>query len=140
MFHATSVLEGIKQIAGASVKVLYTTNDEEAVRFARRADAAVVCVGFNQQSRSAARDRNAGLYEGEGHDRSFELPAGHADLIRAVAAANPRTIVVINSGGGVAWAGWLDKVPSVLQAWYSGQEGGRAVAEILFGDVNPSGK
>jgi beta-glucosidase len=62
------------------------------------------------------------------------------DLIRAVAAVNPHTVVVINSGGGVAWAGWLDKVPAVLQAWYSGQESGRAVAEILFGDVNPSGK
>ncbi len=53
---------------------------------------------------------------------------------------NPRTIVIINSGGGVAWTNWLERVPAVLEAWYSGQESGRAVAEILFGDVNPSGK
>ncbi|MGD0744838.1 MAG: glycoside hydrolase family 3 C-terminal domain-containing protein [Verrucomicrobiota bacterium] len=140
VFHATSILDGVTQTAGAPVKVLYSTNAAEAVQLARQADAAVVCVGFNQRARGADRDRNAGLSEGEGHDRSFGLPAGQAELIRAVAAANPRTIVVINSGGGVDWAGWLDRVPVVLQAWYSGQEIGRAVAEILFGDVNPSGK
>lgn len=140
VFHATSILEGIRQIAGPAVTVLHSTNAEEAAQLARQADVAVVCVGFNQRPRGREHERNAGLTEGEGHDRSFELPDGQADLIRAVAVANPRTIVVINSGGGVAWAGWLDQVPAVLQAWYSGQEIGRAVAEILFGDVNPSGK
>jgi beta-glucosidase len=140
VFEATSILQGITQLAGQSVKVLHGTNDEEAVSLAKQADAAIVCVGFNQRPEGQRRDRNAGLSEGEGHDRSFELPAGQANLIHAVAAANPHTIVVINSGGGVAWAGWLDSVPAVLEAWYSGQASGRAVAEILFGEVNPSGK
>lgn len=140
VFHATSILDGVRQAAGATVKVLHSTNAQEAVPLAKQADVAVVCVGFNQRSRGGDRDRNAGLSEGEGHDRPFQLPAGQTELIRAVAAANPRTVVVINSGGGVDWAGWLDHVPAVLQAWYSGQESGRAVAEILFGDVNPSGK
>jgi beta-glucosidase len=94
----------------------------------RSADAAVVCVGFDH------------ALEGEGNDRSFELPRGQSDLIRQVASLNPRTIVVINSGGAVATADWIGSVPAVLQAWYPGQEGGRAVAEILTGAVNPSGK
>ena len=102
--------------------------DSEAAKIAGECDAAIVCVGFNQNT------------EGEGHDRPFELPSDQVDLIRQVAEANPKTIVVINSGGGVAWDGWLDKVPALLQAWYPGQEVGRAVAEIIFGDVNPSGK
>ena len=100
----------------------------------------MVCVGFDQRPKRYELDRHAHLAEAEEIDRPFELPAGQASLIAAVAAVNPHTIVVINSGGGVAWAGWLDQTPAVLQAWYSGQEGGRAVAEILFGDVNPSGK
>jgi beta-glucosidase len=140
VFQATSILDGITQIADGQIKLLYSTNAEEAVQFAKQADAAVVCVGFNQRSRGQEGNRRAGLMEGEGHDRPFELPDGQTNLIAAVAAANAHTIVVINSGGGVAWAGWLDRVPAVLQAWYSGQESGRAVAEILFGDVNPSGK
>jgi beta-glucosidase len=140
VFEATSILDGITQLAGESVKVLHGTNDEEAVQLAKQADVAIVCVGFNQRPKGQQRDRNTGLSEGEGHDRSFELPAGQTNLIRAVAAANPHTIVVINSGGGVAWAGWLDQTPAVLQAWYPGQAVGRAVAEILFGEVNPSGK
>jgi beta-glucosidase len=140
VFHATSILEGVRQIAGESVNVLYSTNSDDAVQLARQADVAVVCVGFDQRSQILVGDRRAGMQETEGHDRPFELPNGQPELIRAVAAANPHTIVVINAGGGVAWSGWLDKVPSVLQAWYSGQESGRAVAEILFGDVNPSGK
>jgi beta-glucosidase len=139
-FHPISILEGITTIAGEPVKVLYSTNAEESIRLAKQADVAVVCVGFNQRTRGQERERNRGLAEGEGHDRQFDLPAGQTNLIRAVAAVNPHTIVVINSGGGVAWAGWLDKVPAVVQAWYPGQEVGRAVAEILFGDVNPSGK
>ncbi len=140
VFHATSVLEGLRQIAGETVKILYSTNAQDAVELAKQADVAVVCVGFDQRSQDLAHDHNTGMQEGEGHDRPFALPAAQTNLIRAVAAANPHTVVVINSGGGVAWEGWLDKVPAVLQAWYSGQAGGRAVADILFGDVNPSGK
>jgi beta-glucosidase len=140
VFKATSILDGIKELAGDRVKVLHSTNADDAVKLAKQADAAVVCVGFNQRPGGRERDRNRGLTEGEGHDRPFDLPDGQTNLIQAVAAANPRTIVVINSGGGVGWAGWVDKVPAVLEAWYSGQAGGQAVAEILFGEVNPSGK
>jgi beta-glucosidase len=129
-FGAISILDGIQKVAGDSVKVLTatTTNLEEAVQLAKQADVAIVCAGFNPRT------------EGEGHDRPFELPAAQTNLIRAVSAANPRTVVVLNTGGGVAWAGWLDRVPAVVEAWYPGQAVGQAVAEVLFGVVNPSGK
>ncbi len=88
------------------------------------ADAVVACVGTD---------------ETEGADRPYELPGRQGDLIAAVAARNPRTVVVLNAGGNVAMDGWVDHVPALLDAWYPGQAGGRAVAEVLFGDVNPGG-
>lgn len=79
-------------------------------------------------------------YESEGRDRpDLSLPNGQDELVRAVAAANPRTVVVLTTGQPVAMP-WLDDVAAVVQAWYAGQEQGRAVARVLFGDVNPSGK
>ncbi|HUJ44396.1 MAG TPA: glycoside hydrolase family 3 C-terminal domain-containing protein [Opitutaceae bacterium] len=99
----------------------------EAKRLAAAADAAVVCVGFNQDT------------EHEGADRSFALPAGQDELVQAAQAANPRTIVVLTAGGSVDATKWIDRVPAFLQTWYAGQEGGRALARILVGDVNPSG-
>jgi beta-glucosidase len=102
-----------------------TAGDERRIR---SADAVVVCAGFNL------------MLEGEGSDRTYELPNKQSELIRRVAALNPRTTVVLNSGGVVATADWVGHVPALLQAWYPGQEGGRAVAEILTGSVNPSAK
>jgi beta-glucosidase len=88
----------------------------------------VVAVGFDPQS------------ETEGADRTFHLPPGQDELIQEMTAANKNTIVVLTSGGGVDTNPWLDRVPALLEAWYPGQEGGKAAAEILFGDVNPSGR
>ncbi len=96
-----------------------------AAQAAAAADVAVV----------VARD-----YTGEGADRgSLVLPQNQDALISAVVAANPRTVVVLATSGPVTMP-WIDAVPSVLQAWYAGQAQGRAVASILYGDVNPSGK
>ena len=78
--------------------------------------------------------------EGEGHDRTFALPWGQDALIEAVAAANPHTIVTLTGGGGMDTRRWLDKVPALLHTYYPGQEGGTAVAEVLFGKHNPEGK
>jgi beta-glucosidase len=101
--------------------------DAEAEELAAKADVVVLTVGFNPQS------------ETEGWDRTFELPPGQNELIEKVAAKNKNTIVVITSGGGVDMTPWIDKVAGVIEAWYPGQEGGKALTEILFGDVNPSG-
>ena len=100
----------------------------KAVEAATKADAVVLCVGFNAET------------EGEGFDRPFALPAEQVELIKAVALANPKTIVALNAGGNVEMSQWLTNVPALLHTWYPGQEGGTALAEILFGDVNPSGK
>jgi len=102
--------------------------DPAAEKIAASADAVVVAVGFNPES------------ESEGSDRTFGLPPGQDQLIQKMVALNKRTIVVITSGGGVDMNSWVDRVPALLESWYSGQEGGTALAEILFGDVNPSGR
>jgi beta-glucosidase len=101
---------------------------EEAKRMASKADAVVVCAGFAPET------------ESEGADRTYQLPVGQDDLISEMAAANRNTIVVVTSGGGYDTSAWVDRTPALLQAWYPGQEGGTALAEILLGDVNPSGR
>lgn len=102
----------------------------DAVADARAADAAVVVV----------RD-----YETEGGSREADrphlgLPKEQDQLIRRVARANPRTIVVVMTGAPTKTSDWEEDVRAILHAWYPGQEQGNAVARILFGDVNPSGK
>ena len=101
---------------------------EEAKKIAAKADVVVVAAGFDPAT------------ESEGADRTFELPPGQDELIREIVAANKNTIVVMTSGGSVDTTGWLDRVPAFVQAWYPGQEGGAALAALLFGDVNPSGR
>ena len=95
---------------------------------AAKADAVIICVGFDDKT------------EGEGFDRRFQLPGGQDELIRQISAVNKNTIVVITAGGNVDMTQWIDKVPAVLDAWYPGQEGGTALAQIVFGDYSPSGK
>lgn len=99
-----------------------------AKELARRADVAVVAVGFDSE------------IEVEASDREFALPPGQDQLIREIVAANPRTIVVVTSGGSVDVSSWIDKVPALIAAWYPGQEGGAAFADVLFGRANPSGR
>ncbi len=97
------------------------------VTAAKAADAVIVCAGFN------------GDAEHEGGDRDFEFSEAQQRLISAVTAANPKTIIVVNNGAGFDMRDWFDATPAILQAYYLGQEGGAALGEILFGDVNPSG-
>jgi beta-glucosidase len=99
-----------------------------AKAMAAEADVIVVAAGFDEST------------ESEGADRSFRLPPGQDELIAAMLEANARTVVVMTSGGAVDMNGWIDAVPALLQAWFPGQEGGTAIAEILFGVVNPSGR
>jgi len=77
--------------------------------------------------------------ESEGMDRTFQLPWGQDALIEAAVAANPHAIVTLNGGGGMDTRRWLDKVPALLHLYYGGQEGGTAVAEVLFGKHDPEG-
>jgi beta-glucosidase len=97
----------------------------EAVELARTSDVAVVMANFAAS---------------EGMDRSsLSLPGDQNALIEAVAAVNPRTVVVLNTGGAVTMP-WVDDVAAVVQAWYPGQQFGEALAQVLFGDVDPVGR
>jgi beta-glucosidase len=129
--HKIVVEEWQKSPIGGHVALAIVPEDKivnsEAVKLAAEADVVVVTAGFEPDS------------ESEGGDRTFALPYGQTELIRAMAAANPKVVVAITSGGNVDSTKWIDRVPAVLETWYAGQEGGRALAEILFGDVNPSG-
>ena len=100
----------------------------EVKALASRADAVVVAIGFDPSS------------EGEGSDRTFSLPPGQDALIAAALSANQKTVIVITSGGAVDMNSWIARTPALLQAWYPGQEGGTALAQVLFGHANPSGK
>ncbi|MDR3754859.1 MAG: glycoside hydrolase family 3 C-terminal domain-containing protein, partial [Terracidiphilus sp.] len=80
-----------------------------------------------------------GDQDAEGHDQSLELPAAQTELIKAMAKANPKTVVVVKSGSAVLMP-WIDSVAAVLEAWYPGEEDGHAVADVLTGKVNPGGK
>jgi beta-glucosidase len=101
---------------------------ERAAALATQADVALVFAGLSSE------------WESEGFDRTdLQLPGDQNALIARVAAANPRTVVVLNAGSAVEMP-WLDQVAAVVLAGYPGQEAGNAIADILFGDVNPSGK
>jgi beta-glucosidase len=134
-------LEGILNKVGSGVQVLYargsgileSDNPEaamsEAADAAKKADVAVLFVGTDQ------------LLEGEGRDRiDINLPQVQEQLVRRVHAANPKTVVVLLNGGPVAVNWERDNVPAILEMFMAGEEGGNAVADVLFGDYNPSGK
>ena len=100
-----------------------------AVKLAVKSDLVVLCLGLNKDM------------EGESTDREdLALPAKQLKLVNRIIKANPRTIVVLNNATPILMSGWIEKVPAVIEAFYPGQEGGNALADILFGDVNPSGK
>jgi len=145
---ATAPLDWIKERAGDAIHVRFELGVgmegedpkldkpeareaelKAAVDAAAKADVAVVVVGRYPK------------LEGEGFDvKTMDLPAGQDELISAVEKANPRTVVVLNTGDPVTMTKWLDATPALLDMWYGGQEGGKALAAILFGDANPSGK
>jgi beta-glucosidase len=103
----------------------------EAVAAAKSADVVIYVGGLNHH----------GGYDTEGADRKdIKLPGGQDELIQKIVQANPKTVVVLMGGGAVEMDAWLAKVSAVLYAWYPGLEGGNALAHVLFGDVNPSGK
>lgn len=101
---------------------------KDAVELAKKVDVPVLVVGLNAD------------WESEGFDRpTLDLPLNTNELISAVADANPNTVVVIQAGSAVAMP-WVDKVASVVYAWYGGNEAGNAIADVVYGKINPSGR
>lgn len=100
-----------------------------AADIAAQSDVALVFVGLSEE------------HESEGFDREdMELPRAQVELIETVAKANRNTIVVLNNGSPISMDRWIDKVSGIIEAWFPGQECGNAIADVLFGEVNPSGK
>lgn len=135
-------LEGIRKRAGSAVEVIWQpgySSDEasnadslrsEALKAARTADLTIYVGGMNKEYNQDC----------EGVDRhSFSLPYAQDELISSLAAAGGRMVAVMVSGNSYAMP-WIDDVPALVQAWYGGSEAGNAIASVLFGDVNPSGK
>ena len=102
--------------------------DDAAKKLAGTVDVVVVAAGYDNDN------------ESEGDDRTFRLPLGQDELIREMASLNRNTVVAVTAGGNVDANAWLDQVPAYIQMWYPGEQGGRALADILFGAANPSGR
>jgi beta-glucosidase len=139
--YAITPLAGLQKYIGSSFKVTYAqgydTNpknagrlEDEAVQAAKNADVVIFVGGLTE----AIGEDSEG-----GDRRDLHLPFGQDDLIQKVCQANPRTVVILVSGTPVDMP-WVDQAPAILEAWYPRMEGGNALARILFGDVNPSGK
>ncbi len=149
-----SALQGIKDRAAPGIEVLYTLGGvvagdttgrwknesaevaadpaaelTKAVDLARSADVAIVCIGTTAAVEQEARDR-----------KSLGLTGTQEELVKAVLAANPKTIVVQMSAGPLTVPWLASNVPAMLQAWWAGEEGGHAIADVIFGDVNPAGR
>jgi beta-glucosidase len=116
----------IKLVWNAETKADWNVKVQEAVAAARKSDIAVVV---------------AGIHEGEFQDRAMlSLPGHQEELIEQVAATGKPVVVVLVGGSAITMSNWLNKVNSVLDIWYPGEEGGHAVADVLFGDYNPAGR
>lgn len=126
-YYAVSPVQGItaRLGAGADVTTADGTDVTKAVALAKRSEVAVVVVNDVEQ---------------EGRDRpNIDLPGNQNQLVAAVRAANPRTVVVLNTGSAVTMP-WLSQVHALLEMWYPGEEDGNALAALLFGDVDPAGR
>ncbi len=102
---------------------------EDAVKLAKESDVVILCMGLSE------------LYEGEAIDRDeLALPEDQLKLIDRVLEVNKNTLIVLNNATPVLMKTWIDRVPAIIEAFYPGQEGGHALADIIFGEINPSGK
>lgn len=139
-FYEISPLAGILNRIGTNVNVTYAEGyrkggdaalAERAVAAAKAADVVIYVGGINHDIG----------YDSEGGDKKgLEMPCGQVELLQKLTKANPRLVAVLVGGSPMEMDAWLGQVPAVLLSWYSGMEGGNAIARVLFGDVNPSGK
>lgn len=161
LYEITPLL-GLKMRLGGNTDVQYVKgysnnkekSDElikEAVDAAKDADAVIFVGGLKHVAEELELKDNAlsvnkdeeikRRIDSEGYDRSdMMLPYGQDKLIKELLKANNNTAIVISSGSPVDMSEWIDEADCVIQTWYNGMEGGRALAEVIFGDVNPSGK
>ncbi|OAQ40308.1 glycosyl hydrolase [Pedobacter psychrophilus] len=145
-------LQGLKNLLGATTNITYArgykidkkqkADDDliaEAVKAAKSADVAIIYCGWTHGYDYSKWGDNT--FDAEGVDKpDMKMPFEQDKLIAAVLAANPKTIIVLIGGGPIDMSKWVNQTPAIIQGWYPGMEGGNALAKIIFGDVNPSGK
>lgn len=125
----TSTQNQEKQNKDRFVKTPDVTSISKEVEIAKKADVVILCVGTDDRTETESRDR-----------KFLGLPFGQEELVKQVLAANPRTVVVQMSAGPLTVPWLKDHVPAMLQAWWGGEEGGNALADMLLGNVNPAGR
>jgi len=114
--------DGIKEKCGEKIEIIDSASN---------ADVAILFVGLNHDENKDAEHTDK---------TSLDLPSEQVELINKTVKENPKTIVVLINGSPIAMEDWIDNVPSIIEAWYGGMEAGHAIANVLFGDVTPSGK
>ena len=148
--HVVSILEGIKSKVGTGTNVVAvkgcsvlgsdTSGFAEATRAAKAADVAIVVAGENQGQNGVSREKDPPT-DGEGYDvASLDLTGVQEDLVKAVYETGTPTVVVLVNGRPLSTRWTAEHVPAILEAWRPGERGGEAVADVLFGDYNPSGR
>jgi beta-glucosidase len=148
--HVTTVIEGIKAVVSPQTKVTQVRGCEvtgtdksgiaAAVRAAKGAEVAIVVVGERQYMENAT-DTHASPTDGEGHDvASLDLSGAQEDLIQAVFETGTPTVVVLINGRPLSTRWTSEHVPALVEAWEPGERGGEAVADVLFGNYNPTGR
>ena len=151
-FYEITPLQGIKKLAGKNINISYSKGYniergaradqaliDEAVAAAKRSDMVIFVGGWTHGFRYDVWKDNA--YDAEDTDKpDMNMPFGQDEVINAVLKANPKTVIILMGGGAIDMTQWIDKAPAIVQAWYPGLEGGNALARILFGEANPSGK
>ncbi|MGH7978797.1 MAG: glycoside hydrolase family 3 C-terminal domain-containing protein, partial [Limisphaerales bacterium] len=155
---SVTILDGIKQIAGTDIKVNYVKGcpiallrngsnkptpemTAQAIAAAKSADVVIFVGGITAQYESEESKRANGYVGFNGGDRTkIELPSPQEDLLKKLYATGKPIVLVNCSGSAMAMPWEARKIPAIVQAWYPGEEGGKAVAEVLFGDVNPAGR
>jgi len=139
-------LEGIKNkvshntevyfAQGCKVKDTSKQGFNEAIEIAKKSEVVILFMG----NASGAPDANE-ITEGEQNDRcNLDLPGVQEDLIKEISSVNKNTVVCLINGSAITMSKWIDKVNAVLECWYPGEEGGNAIADVIFGDYNPGGK
>ncbi len=142
--HVVTILEGMKAVVGKNTKILYARGCDcnsasrdgfpEALKAAKAADAAIVVVGGKS-------GLTPDCTSGEMRDRvELSLPGVQEDLVKAICDTGTPVVIVLVDGRPLALDWMAEKIPAIIEAWLPGEEGGKAVAEVLFGDYNPGGK
>ncbi len=132
-------LQGFKNQIGNKVKILYNNgkNINSAQKIAQNADAVVITVGYTYKDEGEYLET---LLRGGGDRVNLSLKNKDIKLIKSISNVNQNCIVVMIGGSAIIMEEWKENVPAIIMAWYSGMEGGNALADIIFGKVNPSGK